>query len=54
MKTIFYKRAKARRFVIGDLVLKWDARREAKGKHGKFDNIWIGPFQISSTQDSNT
>jgi hypothetical protein len=39
MKDIFYKRTKEKNFMIGDLVLKWDARREAKGKHGKFDNL---------------
>jgi hypothetical protein len=26
---------------LGDLVLKWDARNEDKGKHGKIDNIWM-------------
>jgi hypothetical protein len=39
MKEIFEKRTKERNFMTGDLVLKWDARREAKGKHGKFDNL---------------
>jgi hypothetical protein len=38
----------------GNLVLKWDARREAKGKHGKFDNLCIGPFQVVVIQDKNT
>jgi hypothetical protein len=28
------------------LVLKWDVRREAKGKHGKFVNVYIGPVQV--------
>jgi hypothetical protein len=40
--------------MIGDLVLKWDARREAKGKHGKFDNLWLGPFQVVVVQDKKT
>jgi hypothetical protein len=38
----------------GDFVLKLDARREAKGKHGKFDNLWLGPFQVVVVQDKNT
>jgi hypothetical protein len=46
MKEIFDKRTKERRFMIGDLVLKWDAIREAKGKHGKFNNLWLGPFHM--------
>jgi hypothetical protein len=44
MKKIFDKRTKERSLMIGDLVLKWDARREAKGKHGKFNNLWLEPF----------
>jgi len=34
-------------FQVGDLVLKWDALKEKKGNHGKFDALWIGPFVIS-------
>jgi hypothetical protein len=33
-------------FKVDDLVLKWDARNEDKGKHGKFDHLWLGPFRI--------
>jgi len=45
---MFDKRDKETTFTIGDLVLKLDARREAKGKHNKFDNLWMRPFQISA------
>jgi hypothetical protein len=44
MKEIFDKIYKERIFMKGDMVLKWDAKREEKGKHGKFDNLWLGPF----------
>jgi hypothetical protein len=54
IKEIFDKRTKETNFMIGDLVLKWYARREAKGKHGKFDNIWLGPFQVVAVQEKNT
>ena len=53
MKKIFNKRAKDNNFQIGDKVLKWDSRREDKGKHGKFENLWKGPFIISSTIGNN-
>ena len=43
IKNIFDRRTKANNFNIGEKVLKWDSRREDKGKHGKFDNLWIGP-----------
>ena len=29
---------------IGDLVLKWDKTHEEKGKHTKFQKMWLGPF----------
>ena len=31
---------------VGDLVLKWDKVHEDKGKHSKFQALWIGPFQV--------
>jgi len=53
-KKIFDKRTKAEDFFIGDKVLKWDSRREDKGKHGKFDFLWKGPFIIQASQGNNT
>ena len=38
---------------IGDLVLLWDKRREDQGKHGKFDNFWLGPYQITDIAGPN-
>lgn len=39
---------------IGDLVLKWDIWRVEKGKHGKFDPLWFGPFKIVEQGGNNT
>ena len=36
------------------MVLRWDARKEEKGKHGKFDNLWFGPFLVSKVFENNT
>ena len=47
IKIIFDKRAKVDNFQVGDWVLKWDTVRQDKGKHGKFDSLWIGPFVIA-------
>jgi hypothetical protein len=41
-------------FQIGDWVLKWDALRQEKGKHSKFDSLWTGPFMITQVQNNNT
>jgi hypothetical protein len=35
MKTIFDRRAKEINFVPGDILLRWDSKREEPGKHGK-------------------
>ena len=41
-------------FQVGDWVLKWDAFKENKGNHGKFDSLWTGPFVIAQIQQNNT
>jgi hypothetical protein len=33
-------------FQVGDLVLKWDKPHEDKGKHSKFQHLWLGPYLI--------
>ena len=53
IKKLFDKRTKAFDFKIGDKVLKWDSRREDKGKHGKFDSLWQGPYIIQATVGPN-
>ena len=47
VKYLFDKKAKDKPLQQGDLVLKWDVRREDKGKHGKFDPLWFGPLKIA-------
>jgi hypothetical protein len=40
-------KAKEKNFEVGDLVLKWDRENEPKGKHSKFQNLWLRPFQVT-------
>jgi len=54
LKKAFDKRTKAEDFNIGEKVLKWDSRRKDKGKHGKFDSLWRGPFVVQAVQGNNT
>ena len=54
VKATFDKKTKKDIFKEGDLVLIWDARREDKSKHGKFDNLWYGPFRIAKVMNNNT
>ena len=50
---MFDKRAKVDCFNLGDLVLKWDTRYKDKGKHGKFDELWKGPYSSCSFSGRN-
>jgi len=54
LKKMFNKRAKAEDFCVGNKVLRWDSRREDKGKHAEFDFLWKGPFVISIVKGNNT
>ena len=48
MKTWFDKHKSGHKeFEVGDLVLKWDRMHDEKGKHTKFQYLWIGPFHIA-------
>jgi hypothetical protein len=53
MKALFDQKAKDREFLPGDLVLKWEARKEDVGKHGKFDQIWCRPYKITASEGKN-
>ena len=53
IKNVFDKKTKVDDFYIGDKVLKWDSRREEKGKHGKFDSLWQGPYIIYGYRGNN-
>ena len=53
MKNTFDRRIKEDIFQVDDLVLKWDAPHEDKGKHGKFDHLQAGPYLIAMVQGDN-
>jgi hypothetical protein len=40
-------KAKEKNFEVRDLDLKWDRANEPKGKHSKFQNLWLRPFQVA-------
>ena len=54
VKNRFDRNIKENTFTEGEMVLRWDARKEQKGKHGKFDNLWFGPFLVSKVLGNNT
>ena len=54
IKETFDRKAKVDNFQVGGWVLKWDALKEKKGNHGKFDSLWTGSFVIAQIQQNNT
>ena len=54
MKDLFDQHAKNKEMQVGGPVLRWDIRRAEKGKHGKFDPLWFGPFKIVEHGGNNT
>ena len=53
IKKIYDRKSKEDKFQLDEVVLKWDARNEDKGKHGKFENLWKGPFKIAAYHGQN-
>jgi hypothetical protein len=54
IKDTFDRKEKVDNFQVGDWVLKWDALRQDKGRHDKFNSLWTGPFMITQVQHNNT
>ena len=53
MKNAFDRRVKEDVFQVDDLVLKWDVPHEDKGKHEKFNHLWVGPYLIAAHRGDN-
>jgi len=53
IKRIYDSKTKEDDLKIRDVVLHWDARNEDKGNHGKFENLWKSPYQISTFRGKN-
>jgi hypothetical protein len=54
IKIIFDRHTKEDDFKVNNFVLKWDARNENRGRHGKFHHIWMGPFEIDAYHGKNS
>ena len=52
-KASFDKKTKEGNFQPRDLFLRWDARREDKSNHGKFDHIWFGNLYVARFLNNN-
>ena len=41
-----HRKSASRELEVGDLVLKWHKEHKDRGKHTKFQCLWLGPFII--------
>jgi hypothetical protein len=46
VKKYFNKCAKDVKFKVGEKVLLWDSSHADRGRHSKFQKLWLGPFKI--------
>ena len=49
-----HRKSASRDLEVGDLVLKWDKEHEDRGKHTKFQCLWLGPFIITKKLGPST
>jgi hypothetical protein len=54
IKNLFDIKTKGKKFQVGDMVFLWDKKNKKSGDHGKFDNLWLGPYIIYSSIGTNT
>ncbi|XP_059076666.1 uncharacterized protein LOC131875945 [Cryptomeria japonica] len=54
VKALHDRKACDMSFEEGEWVLKWNAKDQDKGKHGKFDALWLGPFIILEKSGENS
>ena len=53
MKKYFNKWEKTVEFKIDDKVLRWDSSHAERGRHSKFQKLWLGSFKIASILGTN-
>ena len=53
-KKYFNKSVKTVKFRVNEKVLLWDSTHVDRGRHSKFQKIWLGPFKISFVLGANS
>jgi hypothetical protein len=54
VKKYFNKRENLVEFKIDDKVLLWDSSHVERGRHSKFQKLWLGPFKIAFILGTNS
>jgi hypothetical protein len=54
VKIYFNKSVKAVKFKVNEKVLSWDSTHVDRGRHSKFQKLWLGPFKITFILGANS
>ena len=54
VKKYFNKSVKTVKFKINEKVLMWDSAHANRGRHSKFQKLWLGPFKITFVLGTNS
>jgi hypothetical protein len=54
IKKYFNKKTKSVDFKIDEKVLLWDSAHAERGRHSKFQKLWLGPFKIAFVLGTNS
>jgi hypothetical protein len=50
----FDKSVKTVKFKVDEKVLMWDSAHTDRGRHSKFQKLWLGPFKIAFVLGTNS
>jgi hypothetical protein len=54
VKKYFNKSVKTVKFKVNEKVLMWDSAHADRGRHSKFQKLWLGPFNIAFVLGTNS
>jgi hypothetical protein len=54
VKKYFNKSVKTVKFKVNEKVLLWDSTHVDRGRHSKFQKLWLGPFKIAFVLGTNS
>jgi hypothetical protein len=54
VKRYFNKSVQAVKFKVNEKVLPWDSTHVDRGRHSKFQKLWLGPFKIAFVLNTNS
>jgi hypothetical protein len=54
VKKYFNKSVKTDKFKVNEKVFMWDSAHADRGRHSKFQKLWLGPFKITFVLGTNS